>query len=138
MAEFLDALKLHNPEGQVVELTARLRYRSSEGRLLTVPAGFRTDLASVPAVLRWLAPSDWKTARSGALHDCGYRWFELWAIERHRMDRHLYDGLRADGVGWSRARGMQAVVWVAGWKAWNRWRETPEADKGVAPPSPEI
>lgn len=136
MAEFLDELQLAFPGNQVARLTAPLRYRADDGRVFTVPVGFETDLASVPVWLKWLAPPDWRSARAGTLHDCGYRWFEVWKESRGKLDRHFYDGLRADGVGWLRARGMQAAVVLFGQVPWDNWRSTPASAKGVQPTPP--
>ena len=135
-AEFLDDLAFHieNPQTEVVVLDALLRYRSADGRLFTIPAGFRNDLASVPNALRSIAPPWSQSARSGVMHDCGYRWYEVWAVEKPDLDRLFYEGLRSDGTGRIRARLMTWTVQVFGGPAWRRWRSTPAADKGVVPP----
>ena len=136
MPEFLDLLsfEVSGPGTQVVVLKERLRYRSREGILLTVPARFETDLASVPAPLRFLAPRWQQCARAGALHDCAYRWYEIWKLDRKQVDGQFYDALRADGTGRIRAFGMRTAVRLFGSWAWNRWRRTPDAEKGVRPP----
>ena len=136
MPEFLDLLsfEVSDPSRQVVVLKERLRYRSRKGTLFTVPANFETDLASVPAPLRFLAPRWQQCARAGALHDCAYRWYEVWKLDRKRVDRQFYDALRADGTGRIRAFGMQSAVRLFGSRAWNRWRRTAAAEKGVRPP----
>ena len=135
MAEFLDSLSfdLPDPGKQIVILTDNLRYRADDGTLFTMPASFETDLASVPAALRFLAPPWQRSARAGVLHDCAYRWYEVWKIGRKAMDRHFYQALRADGTGRLRALGLQAAVRLFGRRAWKRWRSTPEAAKGVKP-----
>lgn len=136
MSAFLDRLsfEVSNPSTQVVVLKERLRYRNREGIVFTVPARFETDLASVPALLRILAPRWQQCARAGALHDCAYRWYEVWELDRKRVDRQFYEALRADGTGRIRALGMQAAVRLFGSRAWNRWRRTPGTEKGVSPP----
>ena len=82
--KFLDVLDFHleGPTSEIVTLDTNLRYQSEAGVIFTVPAGFRNDLASVPGWLRSLAPPWQQSARAGVLHDCGYRWFELWQIDR--------------------------------------------------------
>jgi hypothetical protein len=135
MAEFLDllAFELPDPTQEMVVLTESLRYRGNDGSLFTMPASFETDLASVPAWLRLLAPPWQQCARAGVLHDCAYRWYEVWEVERKSMDRHFYEALRADGTGRLRARGMQGAVRLFGRRAWKCWRRTPAAAKGVRP-----
>jgi len=136
MPEFLDRLSFEvpAPNTQVVVLEQRMRYRGRDGKVFTVPARFETDLASVPALLRALAPPWQQCARAGALHDCAYRWYEVWKLDRKQVDRQFYEALRADGTGRIRALGMQAAVRVFGSRAWNGWRRTDPAGKGVQPP----
>lgn len=50
------------------ELEAPLRYQGNDD-LIVVPAGFRTDFASVPRSLQWLAPSTGKYTLAAVLHD---------------------------------------------------------------------
>ena len=134
-ATFLDDLDFHleGPTSKIVVLDAALRYRSSNARLFTIPTGFRCDLASVPSWLRWLAPPWQQSARAGVLHDCGYRWFEVWGVARDDVDGLFHEGLLADKTDPSRARLMTWAVQVFGGRAWQRWRATPEVEKGVKP-----
>ncbi len=37
--------------------------------LIVIPAGFRTDLASVPRIVRWLLPQDGRWTRAAIVHD---------------------------------------------------------------------
>ncbi len=133
---FLDRLDFHteSPTSKVVILDSRLRYQASDGRVYTIPAGFRTDLASVPWWLNSLAPPWQQSARAGVLHDCAYRWEEVWKSGRAAADELLYTGLRDDQTSWLRAQAMlRAVSWFGG-EAWARWRATPATSKGVLPP----
>ena len=102
---FLDELDFHSegPTSEIVVLDSVLRYQDSVGRTYSVPPGFRTDLASVPRMLRSLAPAWRQSARSGVIHDCGYRWFEVWGVSTREIDNLLYEALRADGTGRIRA-----------------------------------
>ncbi len=133
---FLDQLDFHteSPTSKVVILDSPLRYQVSDGRVYTTPVGFRTDLASVPWWLSSLAPPWQQSARAGVLHDCSYRWSEVWMIGRAAADELLYAGLRDDQAGWLRAQAMLRAVRSFGGAAWARWRATPAAGKGVAAP----
>ena len=51
------------------ELLCPLTYTSDSGLTITVPAGFRTDLASVPKVLWIWLPPDWKYTKAAVIHD---------------------------------------------------------------------
>lgn len=130
---FLDRLDFHL-EGEVVVLDRPLRYRSGDARVFTVPAGFRNDLASVPAWLRSLAPSWQQTARAGVLHDCLYRWFEVWSVSRADSDALFHEALRVDRTDAFRAWLLWKAVALFGGAAWKRWRRTSQAERGVRPP----
>ncbi len=135
MARFLDPLELRliSTTSRFVVLDKRLRYEADDGRHFRIPAGFRTDLASVPLWLRWMAPPWQQSARAGVLHDCGYRWFEVWGVPKAEMDGLFQQALRADGTGRFRARSMaRAVRWFGG-SAWTLWRDMPEEQKGPRP-----
>ena len=134
---FLDPAVTRPGTGEFVHLEQPLRYERDDGRVFAVPAGFRTDLASVPRWLRWLAPAWQHSLRAGIFHDCGYRWFEVWVLARPVLDDMFYEQLRADGTHRVRAWAMRRAVGSFGGFAWNDWRDTPEADKGAKPPPPE-
>ena len=133
---FLDPAVIRPGSDKFVHLEQPLRYERGDGRVFTVPAGFRTDLASVPWWLRSLAPRWQSSLRAGIFHDCGYRWFEVWIIARAVVDDLLYEQLRADGTSRLHAWAMRQAVRSFGGLAWSRWRGTPEAEKGVKPPAP--
>lgn len=85
-----------------------------------IPKGFVCDLASVPYILRWLAPTWMQTAGAGALHDLLYK---TGALTRLDADRVLYEALRAEpATDMVRALGMWLVVRLFGWPAWCRHR----------------
>ncbi len=135
MGQFLDplAITITGPTSQIVELTGGIRYKDDNGKVYPVPEGFKCDLASVPKWLQSLAPPWEQSGRAGVLHDCGYRWEEVWHLGKKKVDDLFYEGLRADGVGRFSAKAMQLAVRMFGKKAWDGWRTTPEQDKGVQP-----
>lgn len=156
MSGFLDDLEFELAPGHdlVVVLTSRLRYQDRKGRVFTVPKRFRCDLASVPKLLRSVSTPWQVSARAGVLHDCGYRWFEVWKIPRREMDEVYRQALRDDQAeaneaepagnwftrGWrrvsqpTRAWIQKAGVRLGAWRAWRRWRSTPKKQKGIKPP----
>jgi hypothetical protein len=79
-----------------------LVWRDMNGWIWTVPAGFLTDGASVPWLLRWLwSPWDEKTLRPALPHDlryCLHDYFENWEDydSRTAADDSLYDGMMID------------------------------------------
>lgn len=73
MGRFSDPLDLRwvgVAKGTVVwELIQPLSYVTDAGETIVVPAGFQTDLASVPRVLWIWLPPDWKYTKAAILHD---------------------------------------------------------------------
>ena len=91
------------------------------GRELTVPAGFRSDGASVPRFFwRWVfPPGDSRALRAAFAHDFIYRTHpEKWT--KQMADLMFYDLLCEDGVPRFRAfRAYKGVEWFgnAAWQA---------------------
>jgi len=89
--------------GQLIEQPARD---------IVVPAGFRTDFASIPRPLQGFLDAVNDVAPAALVHDflytCGM--FE----RREYADRVFLDALRANGVGWIRARTLWAGVRLGG------------------------
>ncbi len=73
---------------------------------IVVPAGFATDLASVPRWLWWLFPrDDPQYAAAAVLHDYLYRW----GIGAERFDRGTADAIFLE---------FMLILGVPTWKAW--------------------
>lgn len=78
------------------------------GLTITVPAGFRTDLASVPRWLWWLFPrDDPQYAAASVLHDYTYKWRH--PASSDKFDRNTADGIYLDGM---------LILGVPAWRAW--------------------
>lgn len=82
-------------------------------RDIVVPAGFRTDFASIPRPLQGFLDAVNDVAPAAVVHDYLYtsQYFETRSI----ADRVFLDALQANGVGWIRARTLWAGVRVGGW-----------------------
>ena len=83
----------------------------------TVPAGFVTDLASVPAAARGLVATWGKHGPAAILHDWMYR-TQLDGLTRRMADRIMLEVMRQDGVGWLKRRAIYAAVRLGGGKHW--------------------
>ena len=113
-----------------VSLVEQLRYETSWTYTITVPAEFRSDLASIPRLARPLIDRlDGRTAAAAVVHD--------WLYSTHAMPRWLADAIfawarKAAGAG----RCKRSVMWIAvrlgGWHGWKRdnWRRA--VDQGQA------
>lgn len=85
---------------------------------LTVPDGFKTDLASIPQVFRSLVPSVGEWNRPSVLHDYLYvKQPAGWT--RKQADDLFLAGLRSEGVRPSRRLIMYSGVRVGGWYPWH-------------------
>jgi len=104
-------------------LTEPLEVRVEEG-VLTIPRGFKSDLASIPKFLRILPGMDcYECGIPGPVtHDAIYQGVvgrDL-GIGRRRADRILRTLMRCDGVGRIRASVVWTAVSLFGWWAWRR------------------
>ncbi len=139
MSRFVDRLSFEvepATDGKVrIILTELLRYVDSQGRLFTVPAGFRCDLASIPKIFRSLSTSWAQSSRPGTVHDALYRWGpEVWKIFRWEADQLYMVMLMDEGVSRWRAWLQKTAVRVGASGPWKRYREMPKSQKGPKPP----
>jgi hypothetical protein len=123
---FLDDLRLvptgrHAPDhgggagNPIWALAAPLRWHDVPWRTFTVPAGYETDLASIPQRFQRLAPQDSPAARPGVLHD----WFyTTHAVPRGEADRIFREALAAEGVPLRQRLLMWAAVRAYGGAAY--------------------
>ncbi|ECG6032325.1 DUF1353 domain-containing protein [Salmonella enterica subsp. enterica serovar Eastbourne] len=85
-------------------------YLSDDNRdVISVPAGFVTDLASVPRIFWTLLPPDGKYAKAAIIHDYLY---DNALRTKKEADRIFLDGMRVLGVPeWKRIVMYLAVRW---------------------------
>ena len=57
---------------RVYRLIKDFTFTSEEYGVITVPAGFKTDFASVPAIVRSIFPTDGKYMEASIVHDYYY------------------------------------------------------------------
>lgn len=88
-----------------------------DGRRITVPAMFETDLASIPRPLRNFFDVNDKTRRAAVLHDWLY---SGQCVPRAEADRLFLRAMAADGVGWAQRWTMYCAVRAAGWRYYKR------------------
>jgi hypothetical protein len=88
---------------------------------LTVPAGFRTDLASVPRIARSIVPQIGRHLQAAIVHDwCLGREVVMRGVEMTEAEKHqlFLDGMASLGVPWLRRKIMYQAVRTWGW--WKR------------------
>ena len=99
-------------------LTAPLIFERLDDEIITVPAGFISDLASVPHIMDWIPFLDRTGAsrRPAALHDWSYaslRW-----RGKEWCDDLLYEALMAEGMTSTQAEIYRRAVRWFGASAW--------------------
>lgn len=101
---------------------------------IEVLKGFETDLASIPAVVKWLVSNDdWRIRRPAIVHDWLYNESGLCQVRkihasmsgyvntrltRRECDRLFYNALRSNGLSNQKALLMYFAVRVGGWLYW--------------------
>ena len=93
--------------------------------LIEVPAGFRTDLASIPRLVRSFIPQNGRHRRAAVVHDYLYRYAgrqdHHWT--RKQADDVFREAMEVDGVPGYRRFLMYSAVRSWGW---NKWRKSVE------------
>lgn len=116
MSAFTDQVTI-SPSGTLWMTDAPLNWellREGSGLVVSVPTGFKTDLATIPWWARWLFnPEDPAYAKAAILHD-----FLLSDTDNSRLEAAavFHDALKACGVASWRAVLMTVAVWA--WTAW--------------------
>jgi hypothetical protein len=113
MSNFENSLKL-----EVVtsgwKLLEEFRYKSDTlSRVVTVPLGYVTDLASVPRVMRWLVPvANAKNRKAAVVHDwlCSKEVQDSMGISQRQADEVFREALTASGVSFIGRWGMWLPV----------------------------
>ena len=88
-------------------------YSEVLGRMVVVPIGFFTDLASVPRVMRWLVPvANAKNRRAAIVHDylCYDEVQEKYGITQRKADEVFREALKVCGVSTIGRWGMWTPV----------------------------
>lgn len=114
---FLTPLDLRAAGPDEWVLLASLRYQPGTGQVIVAPAGFVTDLASIPRPARALISPNGASRRAAVLHDWLYCYRRY---TRQQADALFLEALQAEGVGWVTRRAMWAAVRAGGWVYWNR------------------
>lgn len=81
-----------------------------------IPAGFKTDLASIPRAFRSLIPQIGRHLQAAVAHDwcyCGHTDFT-----RAEADQLFYEGMCGLGVPWWKRQAMYAAVRACGSSLW--------------------
>ncbi len=121
MERFPENLVLRKLNGRAWALAAPFRYRSTTlARWIEVPAGFETDLASVPWFARWYVSVDGDHTKPALIHDFLYSESSAGAfpgVTRRDADRVFLEALAVRGVAPIRRHILHAAVRIGGGKS---------------------
>lgn len=95
----------YGPGNPIYTVDQPLTYQTA-GQSYTVPAGYQTDLASIPQRFQQRPPDQSPAAGPGALHDWLYT---THAVPRAAADRLFRQALRDEGV----PLGQRLLMWGA-------------------------
>ena len=101
------------------KLIAPVIYQTHGAGRIVVPAGYETDLFSVPRVLWPLFPRDNRGRRSAVVHDWLYNSGQT-RFTRADADRIFRQALADLNIGWFTRWAMYAGVRVGGWTSFKR------------------
>lgn len=120
MSGFLTPLDIRKIGERRWELLAPLRYELEPGRVITVPAGFYTDFASIPRIFYLTTPPVGAYDAAGVLHD--YLYYAQ-ATTRERADQIFLRAMADCGVGWYTRHKMFLAVRLGGAGVWARYAQ---------------
>jgi hypothetical protein len=117
VSSFTTALIARKSDGRLWQVYLPFSYEVGSlgsGEIITVPAGFITDLASIPRLAWWLLPPDDSYSQAAVLHDwlCHRRG----NVERQYTSRQVAE-IFEEAMGvlrvtpWKRALMFRAVLW---------------------------
>ena len=123
--KFVDEPELKMLRNGDWQLRTPLTYISSSYYIVAVPAGFITDLASVPRILQSWVPQHGAHSLAAIIHDYLYA---TQPISRKHADDMFLEALEDSGVGLLRRYALYAGVRVGGWIAWGSRKRDREAN----------
>ena len=95
-------------------------YKTHAGQTITVPVGFKTNLASVPQIFWNIIPRDGNYTPAAIVHDWLYsaHAIEGKPITRADADRVLLEAMEDLQINWLTRRTIWAAVRLGGWACW--------------------
>lgn len=94
-----------------------LVYETDKGDMIRVPAGFNTDLASIPRALHAVIPLNGKHRKAAVVHDYLY---VIQDRSRAEADNIFLEAMRTSGVRYTQRYVMYWGVRAGGWAPWGK------------------
>lgn len=103
-------------------LHSPLTYYTEAGEFITAPAGFKTDLASIPRPIQVLLPPIGRYDRAAVIHDLLYTTHavENRAISKAEADDIFLEALLVCKVNKIKAYSMYLAVSLFGYSSWRK------------------
>jgi len=117
------------PDGKYWKLWRRFTYRIGKRysrKMISVPANFLTDFASVPRIVWWLLPWWVKYNKSSVLHDWLYLVKQIMdkPITRKQADDVWLEAMLIDFRGHKHGKFVAYLCYYAvRWFGWLAWRD---------------
>lgn len=134
VAAFHSKLRFEDDGGFPLTLIEPLVYVSALlGGTIVVPAGFKTDLASIPRPLWAILPPIGKYDAAAVIHDALYQWGSLepqragHVVDRAQADAVLREAMTACRVRRTQRWAIYAGVRLGGAFTWRRYRRSANA-----------
>ncbi len=117
MGKFLSELEDKFVDGEYWKLTQPLSYNVNNlDDIITVPAGFVTDYASVPIVANWFIPKSGEYDPAAVIHDWLYFKKDR---PRSECDGIFCEAMKSLNVNFIKGQTMYYALRAFGWIAWN-------------------
>ena len=92
-------------------------YATRAGEIIVAPAGFITDLASIPRIFHALIPVNGRHRLAAIVHDY---LFVIQDRPRADVDNIFLEAMEDSGVGWVTRWAMYLAVRAGGWLPWGK------------------
>ena len=119
--KFEGALILEDVDGHEWIVHDPIKYFCSDGDTVTIPFGFRTDLASIPRLFWRLFKPTGRYDKAAVIHDKLYRthWTDTKEITREYADWTFLEAMQVCGCWWITRNAMWTAVRVGGVFTWS-------------------
>ena len=127
------AVLIDQPNGRTAILHDDLSYTTKDKWVITVPAGFETDYASIPRPLWTILPPRGKYNRPAIIHDFLYHFAPidpttLKRVNRGRADYIIREACENVGDRFTQRWLIYIGLKVGGWVAWKNYRDKEKAE----------
>ena len=107
-------------DGENWILLSHVQARMEDNRILTIPAGFKTNFGSIPSPVRPFLNRMGKSLRAFVIHDWLYSLNCGFDIPQRKCDKILYSLGRDDGESWCDSQAINKGLLLGGWTCYKK------------------